>query len=76
MYDTLMQMGRWFGFSDGYLDVCRLYTAAELLEWFTHIAAASEELQREFQHMVNVGGHRRIMVSGMRSPGHARYLCC
>jgi hypothetical protein len=56
MYDTLMQMGRWFGYRDGYLDVCRLYTAAELLEWFTHIAAASEELQREFQHMVNVGG--------------------
>ena len=56
MYDTLMQMGRWFGFRDGYFDVCRLYTAAELLEWFTHIAAASEELQREFQHMVNVGG--------------------
>ena len=56
MYDTLMQMGRWFGYRDGYLDVCRLYTAPDLLEWFTHIAAASEELQREFQHMVNVGG--------------------
>lgn len=56
MYDTLMQMGRWFGYRDGYLDVCRLYTTAELLEWFTYIAAASEELQREFQHMVNVGG--------------------
>jgi len=56
MYDTLMQMGRWFGFRDGYLDLCRLYSAPELLEWFTHIAAASEELQREFQHMVNVGG--------------------
>jgi hypothetical protein len=56
MYDTLIQMGRWFGYRDGYLDVCRLYTAPELLEWFTHIAAASEELQREFQHMVNVGG--------------------
>jgi hypothetical protein len=56
MYDTLMQMGRWFGYRDGYLDVCRLYTTAELLEWFTHVAAASEELQREFQHMVNVGG--------------------
>ena len=33
MYDTLMQMGRWFGYRDGYLDVCRLYTTAELLEW-------------------------------------------
>jgi hypothetical protein len=55
MYDTLMQMGRWFGYKEKYIDVCRLYTTAELLEWFTHIAAASEELQREFEHMVNVG---------------------
>jgi hypothetical protein len=56
MYDTLMQMGRWFGYRDGYVDVCRLYTTGELLEWFTHIAAASEELQREFQYMVDVSG--------------------
>lgn len=56
MYDTLMQMGRWFGYREKYIDVCRLYTTAELLEWFTHIASASEELQREFEHMVNVGG--------------------
>jgi hypothetical protein len=55
MYDTLMQMGRWFGYREKYIDVCRLYTTTELLEWFTHIAAASEELQREFEHMVNVG---------------------
>ena len=28
MYDTLMQMGRWFGYRPGYLDLCRLYTTA------------------------------------------------
>lgn len=56
MYDTLMQMGRWFGYKGKYIDVCRLYTTAELLEWFAHIAAASEELQREFEDMANVGG--------------------
>ncbi len=27
MYDTLMQMGRWFGYRPGYLDLCRLYTS-------------------------------------------------
>jgi len=55
MYDTLMQMGRWFGYRESYIDVCRLYTTAELLDWFTDIAAASEELQLEFEHMVDVG---------------------
>ena len=56
MYDTLMQMGRWFGYKSEYADVCRLYTPVDLIQWFTHIAAASEELRLEFDYMVNVGG--------------------
>ncbi|MDB2496360.1 Z1 domain-containing protein [Verrucomicrobiales bacterium] len=59
MYDTLMQMGRWFGYRGKYIDVCRLYTTSDLIEWFTHIAAASEELRQEFDYMVNVGGTPR-----------------
>src|SRR5262249_10468527 len=55
MYDTLMQMGRWFGFRDGYLDVCRLYTTTLLQEWYRHITAASEELRAEFQRMADLG---------------------
>lgn len=56
MYDTLMQMGRWFGYRPGYLDLCRLYTTGELREWFQHIAEASEELRSEFDHMAATGG--------------------
>uniref|UniRef100_UPI0040486FA8 Z1 domain-containing protein n=1 Tax=Yoonia sp. TaxID=2212373 RepID=UPI0040486FA8 len=52
MYDTLMQMGRWFGYRDGYLDVYRLYTSQEMVEWFGHIADAAEELRQEFDNMV------------------------
>lgn len=51
MYDTLMQMGRWFGYRPGYLDLCRLYTSADLISWFCHIADASEELRDEFDFM-------------------------
>jgi hypothetical protein len=51
MYDTLMQMGRWFGYRPGYLDLGRLYTTGELVEWFEHIADASEELREEFDLM-------------------------
>jgi len=51
MYDTLMQMGRWFGYRPGYLDLCRLYTAPDLIRWFGHIADASEELREEFDFM-------------------------
>lgn len=59
MYDTLMQMGRWFGYRPGYLDLCRLYTTPELVEWFEHIADASEELRDEFEMMVESGGTPR-----------------
>jgi Z1 domain len=51
MYDTLMQMGRWFGYRPGYLDLCRLYTSTDLVRWFGHIADASEELREEFDFM-------------------------
>jgi len=51
MYDTLMQMGRWFGYRPGYLDLCRLFTSEDLVEWFGHIADASEELREEFDAM-------------------------
>ncbi len=55
MYDTLMQMGRWFGYKPGYLDVCRLYTTDELVEWYKHITVASEELRQEFDYMADSG---------------------
>lgn len=59
MYDTLMQMGRWFGYRAGYADLCRLYLTPELEQWFRHISEASEELRLEFDHMSAVGGTPR-----------------
>lgn len=72
MYDTLMQMGRWFGYREKYLDVCRLYTSADLAEWFRHIAASTEELRLEFDHMVNVGASPREY--GLRVRAHPALL--
>lgn len=56
MYDTLMQMGRWFGYRPGYVDLCRLFTSSELNEWFRHITLASEELRDEFNYLYELGG--------------------
>jgi hypothetical protein len=56
MYDTLMQMGRWFGYRHGYTDLCRLFTSREINEWFCHITLASEELRNEFDYMSDVAG--------------------
>lgn len=54
-YDTLLQMGRWFGYRDGYADVCRLYTSSKLNEWYRHIAVANEELRNELDDMAELG---------------------
>ena len=54
MYDTLMQMGRWFGYRPRYLDLCRLYTTERLSRWFGKIAEATDELRAEFDRMAAI----------------------
>lgn len=51
MYDTLMQMGRWFGYRDGYVDLCRLWTSEESAGWYSQIADATEELKNDLKRM-------------------------
>ncbi|MDY7508152.1 Z1 domain-containing protein [Ralstonia wenshanensis] len=51
MYDSLLQMGRWFGYRPGYLDLCRIYTSPDLIAWYRHVALAEAELRREFERM-------------------------
>lgn len=48
-YDTLMQMGRWFGFRNGYQDLPRIYMTAELRKWFRHLTAVEEEMRLEIR---------------------------
>jgi hypothetical protein len=51
MYDTLMQMGRWFGYRDGYGDICRIFMTADAASWYAYIAEATEELRGDFKAM-------------------------
>lgn len=51
MYDTLLQMGRWFGYRDGYKDLCRLFLKKEAADWYGFIADATEELRDEIRRM-------------------------
>jgi hypothetical protein len=54
MYDTLLQMGRWFGYRPGYGDVCRLWTTKELVRWFQHVARSMNKLRAEFDYMASI----------------------
>jgi len=51
MYDTLMQMGRWFGYRPGYEDLCRVFLSPDSISWYGHIAAASEDLCQQIRQM-------------------------
>lgn len=51
MYDTLMQMGRWFGYRSGYDDLCRIYLSEDSKGWYAHIAEATEDLRRQVKQM-------------------------
>ena len=53
-YDTLMQMGRWFGYRTGYEDLCRIYMTSESKGYYKHITEVTEELRQELKNMSNL----------------------
>ena len=55
MYDSLMQMGRWFGYRPGYADLCRVFLTPDLELWFRHVATAAEELRERLNSMAMIG---------------------
>lgn len=55
MYDTLMQMGRWFGYRKGYEDICRIYLHSDSIDWYEFITNATAELREEFVKMRRAG---------------------
>jgi hypothetical protein len=82
MYDTLMQMGRWFGYRRGFADVCRLYTTPDMEDWFRHVATANQELRSQLAHMqlmlatpkeygLRVAGHSIMAVTAMNKQRYA-----
>ncbi|WP_146238957.1 Z1 domain-containing protein [Arthrobacter livingstonensis] len=46
-YDTLLQMGRWFGYRKGYEDLVRIWMTAELRDWFFALSTVETEIREE-----------------------------
>jgi len=49
MYDTLMQMGRWFGYRPNYEDLTRIWMTAELEGWFSDLALVEHQLRQDIE---------------------------
>lgn len=55
--DTMMQMARWFGYRDGFQDVCRLWISEKTAADYRFVGAAIQELRDDLAHM-----HRNNMT--------------
>ena len=72
MYDTLMQMGRWFGYRPEYEDLCRIWMPERAEGWYGHIAESVEELRDELRSMESVGA--TPMQFGLKVRSHPEAL--
>jgi Z1 domain len=84
-FDTLMQMARWFGYREEYVDLTRLWTTPELAGMFRDIALAEEELRREItkyerEHLTpldfgpKIRAHPVMLVTAANKLGSARKI--
>ncbi|EPO8047180.1 TPA: Z1 domain-containing protein [Pseudomonas aeruginosa] len=53
--DTLLQMGRWFGYRPGYERLCRIHATGEMLGDFREVSNAVEELREDLVRMERMG---------------------
>ncbi len=67
MYDTLFQMGRWFGYRDGYEDLCRVWMPEEAQGWYSHISDSIDELRDELARMQSANATPREFGLKVRS---------
>jgi hypothetical protein len=68
--DTLLQMGRWFGYRPGYADCCKLFTTSDAIEKFDATTRTIEELEAEFLKMDREGKTPKDFILRVRkNPG-------
>lgn len=70
-YDTLMQMGRWFGYRPGYEDLQRIWTLVGTAADFRYLALVEEEIRERIEEMIDQGlTPSDIAVRVRLHPGH------
>ncbi len=67
-YDTLLQMGRWFGYRPGYIDLTRIFVSEDLRDYFYHLATVEQEIRDEIKMMA--ANEERPIDVGLRIRNH------
>lgn len=82
-YDTLLQMGRWFGYRKGYADLTRIWMTDEMREWFHHLATVEQEIRFDIEryerdHITpeqlgpRIRTHPKLAITAAAKMQHAR----
>ncbi len=82
-YDTLLQMGRWFGYRNGYADLTRIWLTDEMREWFHHLATVEQEIRFDIERFetehirpdelgVRIRTHPKLAVTAASKMRHSR----
>ena len=82
-YDTLLQMGRWFGYRHGYADLTRIWMTAEMHAWFHHLATVEQEVRFDIERYAQshekpsdfgprIRTHPKLAITAASKMQHAR----
>ncbi len=68
--DSLLQMGRWFGYRPGYLDCCKIYSTEDSIEKFDSTTKCIESLELLFRKMSKLNREpRNFAIRVQKHPG-------
>lgn len=84
-YDSLLQMGRWFGYRVGYEDLQRIWMEKDMIENFRHMALVEEEIRQQIEQMAEEGNdpsqvpikirdHKLLTITAVNKMLHAKQL--
>ena len=84
-YDSLLQMGRWFGYRAGYEDLQRIWMQDNLIDDFRHMALVEEEIRQNIEELAKEGNdpsqvpirirdHRILTITAINKMNYAKLL--
>jgi hypothetical protein len=68
-YDTLLQMGRWFGYRKNYEDMPRVWMTAEMEDQFRRLSGVEQDMFNELQSFMTGKSPEEVGLRIRQSPG-------
>ena len=84
-YDSLLQMGRWFGYRVGYEDLQRIWMQDDLISNFRHMALVEEEIRQQIEQLaaegldpsqvpIRIRDHKLLTITALNKMNYAKRL--